>query len=53
MKKKISISLIIALLISLASLMPAKNSTAATGHMLFDKLDSVWVCVGSPVDCDF
>ncbi len=28
-------------------------SPVATGHLLFDVIDGVWRCVGSPIDCAF
>ncbi|HLP61678.1 MAG TPA: hypothetical protein VK186_22755 [Candidatus Deferrimicrobium sp.] len=26
-------------------------SPSATGHLLWDNIDKVWRCVGSPIDC--
>jgi hypothetical protein len=28
-------------------------SPSATGHLLFDPVDNVYRCVGSPIDCAF
>jgi len=56
MKMKISMLLIVVLfvlgstLFSNYSVISAKQK-AANGHLIWDKLDGVWRCLGTPVMC--
>jgi len=57
--KKISIILSLLFILAVGSTaitsrLYAKNSNPnATGHLVYDPVDQVWRCLGSPIDCAF
>lgn len=52
MKKTFAFLMVVAMCAA-GSVSAMRPPDAATGHMLYDGVDLVWYCVGSPKDCDF